>query len=578
MAIDSGILNYQGNAAQAGGYGPNGIPVGTGADSGNMVNAALNNLMAQNAQRNMVNYAQKVKDRDTIFTAISNNEIPVEVDTIYRPALEKQRDMIKEMAIKDPGYMNSYKGKIDLQEKSKKFLQDANIAKTNSATLKALKLDYANNTDPQYRRRLEEFIGNEIGKSTNNPDYLIGPYQKMQDWSNKLFFTPDSTSKTKQLGAKAVTENGINYKEITEGSDLSQWDAFYNPYNFVNGEYKSLPDEAAAFKRDSEQDKYFNSPAFLESANSKLDSINKANGLTPDNARYLKPIATDNGDGTWNIEPDPVYRAKVVSLFNNYELPKTRREVDKDVMSARKTIADINQSNASAESSRASASEKYWNIKEAKELLPLKKAKMQSEINKADREGREDMSKAYGAANRIVGLVDETIKRGTFNKIKDKSITDYLGVSEEAEITEVNPNNKLGKSLFYQPVYSALDPSKVESKRQPQKVYMVRDGNDVKFVGIGAGENLLNAEILDIKEAPTKLIQSDNNWSLTDNDNKAIGLSFQIMQDNFSNGTESVQETQVTAQPQSGEPAIGTTATGPGGKKLVYTANGWVPQ
>jgi len=596
MALSS-ILDYKGNTALGGGYGPDGIPAGTGADAGTAFNNMMQDLNRQNMLWNANQYQQKVRDRDAILEAVSKNQIDSTVEDIYRPQLEQQIETIKKINLANPDIKSNPKAWDELQTAMNKFNEMNTYAKANSLLLKDLKKQYAENPDAQFRKTLGEHIAAQLNQGIT---HLVQPYQKPQDWTEATDYvavlkgnTPEAKAGTvatpsagnptiKVLETKNVTDNGISYKEVVEGSDLSGWERYYSPYNLVEGENKNLPDQLAARAKFMLQDKRFTSDANLNAINSKLDAINKANGLQSGDQRYLPPIAIQNADGTWNIEKDPAYLNMAASLFQHYQLPTKRREIDKDLMKARGELANITQSYASAESSRASAAKTRNDIK-------IDNAKLDEEIDllkaQAEKLRRENADKytlnGMLASETILKLTREAQAGSKMKPLKDINIpvNQILGgdiFSGGATYSRIPVKQADVQKSMAWPVRDKST-GKVVKATLPIDAYMVKDGNDIKYVAAYAkgedGKDMPYGEvryvIYDPQQLAANYISSLNQWNISDKDNISMDKATEIL----NNALGGVQDTSLQA---GAFPAAGKRATGANGQKLVSDGTKWI--
>lgn len=603
MATGAEILSYKGNAENAGGYSGDGGFSGFGADSLNPLNRTLDNIAQRNTAWNMMQYRQKVDDRDKINEAIAQNKIDFEVDDIYRPNLEEQIEKIKQIRLGTPDIKSNPTEWNKLQGEIQKFQQMAASAKTNTATLKGMIQDYATNTDQRYRQTLGQHIEDQRGKGIL---HNVQPYQKMQDWTPSLFGATVATGQDgkkvlqssfapKELGRKRFKDaNNVWLEDIAVGSDLSDFDRYYSQQNFGEGENRNLPDEARVFYQFSTQDPDFMSEGNISFINSRLESINEANNLKPGDPRYLSPIAVTNSDGTIAPTQNPIDFVKKVSLAQNYQLPKAKSEVDKDYMAGLKTNADINQSNASAESSRSTAAKNYWEIAEGKQKLPYELDKMAAEAAKFRREKNETNLQGLEATRVITQLIEDSNKgkffqlnsgkvSGPDNKPMDNSeFRRAAGVSENAEIKTIPLGTQGVQKGMRIPV---IKDGKVDKSEKPLKAYMIRDGQDIRFVGVYPAEKkgdpyrviAFNPETL-----ATSYISTTNNFVTTDKDQAAKEFAVGRLSGIF-NPTQTQQVTETVESESTSNSNQTKSIIKPGTRKTVasgtyeYDGNGWFP-
>ena len=564
----SEILGYKGQAENAGGFTGDGRQIGGELTQ---FNNMLSDLTRQNTIWNMREYEQKVKDRDDVMKAVSENQIDFPVDDVYRPQLEGKLEEIRKIRLKTPDIKSNPQAYKDLQKAISEFREMNTYAKANSVELKKMLQDYANNPDERYRKMLGSHIEGERGKGIL---HQVQPYQKMQDWSSSLFGdVPEKiVTKTtmtgqggatggdgkevvqetvtnepnksvfaiKQINTKPVDEKGIAYNEVTVGSDIRDWDAYYSPANFLEGENKNLPDQARKFYEFFTQSPEFTNDGTLNAINSKLDAINKANP----NARQRRPIAVKEGE-SWRITATPIELAEAVSLYKNFEMPKTSRVVDEKKMGAKKNLSEIAENYASGRRSDAAAAKDYWEIQKEKQMLPKELEKIDSEIEKNKREKSTDAAvnlQGLGAVRAVTQLVEDVNKKSFYSlgrgtvagpnskySIPSSDVRDAAGVSDSAEITVVPLSSLAVRQGMAMP---NIKDGRVAAIQRPQKAFMIRDGEKIRFVGIyppGDKEKKNDGKSYKLvsfspESMASTYISAENNFVTTDKDQAAKDL------------------------------------------------------
>lgn len=539
---NSSILGYQGNAALGGGLPGVGTPTGLGADSLNGLNNTLENIAAQNYQTNIANWHQKIRDRDEVMKAVAENQIDVPVLDQDRPVLEKELNDIKEAYLKTPNLKSNPAAWADMQSKIKSFTDKKNLAKIRQVEVTKMLQDYANNPDERYRKTLGSHIDTEVGKGIT---HVPQPYQKLQDWSDGLFGETTQTTVDKANGKqtvvktslfspkelpgsnKPVQQNGLYYKQKTVGSDLSDWDRFYSPANFVEGENKNLPDQASAFYKFALQDKNLMSDDTLNAINGKLDSINQQNNLTPDNPRYLHPIAQKNADGTWDVVQDPIYFSKAISLYKNYQEPKTTLEPSKDLQTMASTKAQETQRYASATAQRALAGKYSQEAKLAEQKgdkLVAETAILKGQGSSAASESVDFFNKASDAS----GYKDVGDLLGEAGKPIAAQLKQQLNINPNDKAIPLAKSDKTVQKIFAKPDYDR-DGKYKGTKTYPVAVYAIKNTDgDVTMVGLYKDGTFKNS---DVYGAAGEIIKHDSGYRLNDKTIKLQDASRQVIDD-----------------------------------------------
>lgn len=563
------ILDYKGQPELAGGFTGDGRAV-DGELTG--INDMLKNLAQDNTRWNIQQYQQKVKDREDTLDAIAKNQIDFDVDNSYRPTLERQLDKIKNIRLATPDIKSNPKAWGELQSEINKFKEMSTYAKANSLELKKMVQDYANNPDERYRQTLGQHIETQRNKGVL---HQVQPYQKLQDWSSELFgdvpekvvtkTTMPGTSGTgtgggkeaiqetvtndpnksifsiKTIASKPITKDGIHLNEVTVGSDLTDWDKYYSPSTFLEGENKNLPDQAKVFYNFFSNSPQFMNDGTLSAINSKLDAVNKANNLQPGNPRYLQPIAVKQDNG-WQLTQDPLQLVKDVSLYKNYEMPKTQNVVDEKLMKAYVDKSNIAQNYGSADQAHAAASRSRFLNWSDKEKLPLELKKLQSEIDENNRTGNISTTQGLEATKTVMNLIDATNKQHFYKLDDNAKVSSYekgkfispslirqtAGVSENAEIRIIPLGDPAVQKGMLIP---EIENGKAASATKPLRAFMIKDGDNVKFIGLykglpGEDKDKMSIQVFEPGNMASNYISAGNNFTSTDKDETAKNTAF----------------------------------------------------
>lgn len=529
------ILAYRGDAALAGGY-QGGIPEGIGADSLNTFNRSLENMFRQNNEWNVRRYAQKVQDRDEVMKAVASNVIDIDVLDEDRPELEKQIEKIQDIRLKTPDVMADAKAWNELQTEIKKFTDMKNSAKARSIEIRKMLQEMAKNPDERYRSQYQQYIQGEIGKGVR---HVPNPYLTPLDWDETIFNRvrdPKTGAVISQFQAKElpgsnkpVVQNGLYFKEKITGSDLRDWDQFYSPVTFLEGENKIIPDKALKFLSFAKQDPSFLSDENLNAINSKLDAINKANALQPNDPRYITPIATRNAGGNgWQLEPDPLQVSKKISLFMDYRLPTRQLIPDKDLqtMSSTKAQEALRRAQASTERSkqalnaaRANAQNKLANLYDAKAA-----SEKASEVSAAAEESVRTFNNINSkAAFKPISALQGNIPTPVWNSIKNN-----LGIEDNAQVAELPRNNMSEVRMLSAPAYD--EDGKKIGINKPKRIFAVkRPDGSLQLVGIGPDGNV--QKIVDRRTGAAEIIKHEQNYNQNAQTVKLYDVASEVVDD-----------------------------------------------
>lgn len=548
------ILAYRGDAALAGGYQGQGTPEGLGADSLNTFNRSLENLFKQNNEWNVRQYVQKVKDRDDVMEAVASNVIDIDVLDEDRKPLEDQINKIQAIRLKTPDIMSDAKAWNELQTEIKKFTDMKNTAKVRSVEIRKMAKEMAANPDERFRKQYQNYIQGEIGKGLT---HIPNPYLMPQDWDAGLFggvptqargkvgqpgiIQQNSVFQVKDLPGsnKPVIQDGLYYKEKITGTDLKDWEQFYSPANFVEGENKNLPDQAYKFYQFAMQDPNLMSDENINAINSKLDAINKANNLTPDNPRFLSPIAERNPDGRgWNVVDNPLDFVKKISLFKDYRLPTRQLQIDEDAQKAASTRAQENLRYAQARTEGSKQALNAAKARAASSLSGLYDAKAAKEKATEVSAAAEESVRTFKELGSKTAFQPVSSLRGNIPAPVWNGIKNNLGVDDNAQVAEIPRTNMSAVRMLSAPAFN--EDGKKVGVNKPRRIFAVKkpDGT-TQLIGIGPDGGV--QKVVDKYTGAAEIIKHDQNYNQNAQTVKLYDVATQVVGD--LDGDEDIEET-----------------------------------
>lgn len=219
MAID--LLSYTGNAALGLSTNTN-IPVASEGLPTQGVNQFIRDAMAMDEQRNMLQWKQKINDRDNMMKLIAEDQFPAgDVLPEYMPDIEAAREAQIKAFDKWRGNPNDLKGFAEYKRASQKAKDTAKMAQVNTTGIRQLDQLAAQEEIPEYAGEVKEFRDRQLEKGLSD---VIDPFQKtlrlntveLKDSSLKGAIS-DGTIKTPTELATTqkttVTNTGGNLKE-----------------------------------------------------------------------------------------------------------------------------------------------------------------------------------------------------------------------------------------------------------------------------------------------------------------------------------------------------------------------------
>lgn len=173
MAID--LLSYTGNAALGLSTNTN-IPVASEGLPTQGVNQFIRDAMAMDEQRNMLQWKQKINDRDNMMKLIAEDQFPAgDVLPEYMPDIEAAREAQIKAFDKWRGNPNDLKGFAEYKRASQKAKDTAKMAQINTTGIRELDQLAAQEEIPEYAGEVKEFRGRQLKKGLSD---VIDPFQK----------------------------------------------------------------------------------------------------------------------------------------------------------------------------------------------------------------------------------------------------------------------------------------------------------------------------------------------------------------------------------------------------------------
>lgn len=367
MAID--LLSYKGDVGLGLSTNTN-IPVpGEGLPTQN-INQFVRDVMAMDEQRNMLQWKQKINDRDNMMAMIAADQFPAgDVLSEYMPDIEAAREKQIKAFDKWRGNPNDLKGFAEYKRASQQAKDTAKMAQINTIGIRSLDQLAAQEEIPEYAGEVKEFRDRQLAKGLSD---VIDPFQKTIRFNgvemNDVLLdgvVSDGTLKSPQELATTqkttITNTGGKVKEtqttttspvkgiakVTKGAipvgatqtgmpGVSKTaDRFYD-YDRVYGnavqsyatnpkvrEYQNLLlGNVSAMNPQRAKE-------FIDTVNKRISDYNTQRGLTPGQIGYSKPmefgvdVVTDPNGQLQVAMPAPEFASKVAlaSVDGDYFQP-----------------------------------------------------------------------------------------------------------------------------------------------------------------------------------------------------------------------------------------------------------------
>lgn len=353
MAVD--LLSYKGDVGLGLSTNTN-IPAPTEGLPTQGVNQFIRDVMAMDEQRNMLQWKQKINDRDNMMAMIAADQFPAgDVLPEYMPDIEAAREAQIKAFDKWRGNPNDLKGFAEYKRASQKAKDTAKMAQINTTGIRQLDQLAAQEEIPEYADEVKQFRDRQLKKGLSD---VIDPFQKtirlnavelkdallkgaIDDGTVK---TPPELATTQKT---TITNTGGKVKEtqttttapvkggkapkVTGGvvpsgaPGLSRTaDSFYD-YDRVYG--NAIQEYATNPKVREYQNLLLGSVSsmqpqrakeFIDTINKRLNDYNTQRGLAPGQAGYAKPMELGTDvvvDPTGQLQialPAPEFAAKAM--------------------------------------------------------------------------------------------------------------------------------------------------------------------------------------------------------------------------------------------------------------------------
>jgi len=165
MAID--LLSYRGDAGLGLSTNTN-IPVPTEGLPTQGVNQFIRDAMAMDEQRNMLQWKQKINDRDNMMKLIAEDQFPAgDVLPEYMPDIEAAREAQIKAFDKWRGNPNDLKGFAEYKRASQKAKDTAKMAQVNTVAIRDIDKAAASEEIPDYKKEIIEFRDRQVKKGVD---------------------------------------------------------------------------------------------------------------------------------------------------------------------------------------------------------------------------------------------------------------------------------------------------------------------------------------------------------------------------------------------------------------------------
>lgn len=178
MAVD--ILDYQGNAGL--GLGSNDIPVTTADNAGyQALRGTLRDIMLNNNQKNILEWRQKIADRDKLNQLIAANQVPPgEIEQKDMPYFEQAKKDMEKAYDKWGGNFQDTKGFQDYMQAHQNLENVANHGKARALAFANLRQERNKTEIPERQKKMDEWYAKQKAKPFEDQ---IDPYQQMYDFN-----------------------------------------------------------------------------------------------------------------------------------------------------------------------------------------------------------------------------------------------------------------------------------------------------------------------------------------------------------------------------------------------------------
>lgn len=287
MATASEIAAYRGNAAAAlgstAGQGATDI-YGPTDSSGVMERQDV--VRQTNANKNILEWQQRVKDRDALYGQIaatrnSEKNPGLMLDKDRQHLDTEYSDKMMDMMIANPDLKNNPQEYLKFQKMSEGFETGRVYAQARYKAITGMDAEIAKEVDPEKRARMQAHRDKMAAQGLYEE---IKPYQQLLDWTEETFVKPKVDEIP--LGEKADGDYIISSKR--KRTALDQFITGVN-YNYVDSPNRSLANQMDAYVKSFQSMNDDMKASQLKLWNDKIAEVNKLEGIagTP---KEIKPI------------------------------------------------------------------------------------------------------------------------------------------------------------------------------------------------------------------------------------------------------------------------------------------------
>lgn len=572
MASGNEILAYGGNAA----LGANGTGAAIQSTTpGNLdyLNSVLDRVARDDHNNATQDYMQRIKDRDATLGLLSNMQIDVPINEEYRPALEADINDATKLWINDPkGVVSDPKKFQQLQALNSRFREKLVNAKANQIEIMKMEQDYANNTNPTYRKNLAEHIQQQ---KALGPNHLVLPYAKQASlvgWLYKHTSPGITTTKTKtdsEGDVQTVVTNvdgainrlpsaktrvidepgtfigsiegdgtngttpGFMYGKYQTSTNLPEIYRYYSPERLTPTEYTDLQDQINRGYNLIVQNPEFMTPQSFNDINAAIKAANENEGIKPGETFYTPPITTKNPNtGEEILTATPTELAIALSVAGNYrksgvELrPSESLQKQKLTLEQARTQLSMQQENA-AQAGLANAKAKTENARRSAEV-GLLNAQIYKETmaGKKDAVSLEKDRLVSKPANDVVNLFDRVDKMSGFQPASTVSqllsptaqtqAFKDLGIDSTWELVALPKSEQTARQILSEPTY--LENGKI-MPNSPKIMYAIRnpngDPNSVKIISYDP-DKMEVVKAVDLSQGLNEITRYNSNYNARD--------------------------------------------------------------
>lgn len=589
MADVSGseILGNQGNAnlGYGQGVGYAGNPAVTNPLQSIDDNMRL--LHQEDFQNNMLQYHQKIKDRDKVYELLAQGvdlsgynpgaglKGPNGQNISYgfldpdKEVLQKEADEIRDLVVANPRIQTDRAKFTELEGKLAKHEESKKTAQARAQQASQQRLDIANENDADERMLRQRHLASELALPGKVPD----PYLKPLSFDSALV-TPDVKAEASGKPQYYQDEKGIWHQKDNVATSIDNFDntAKYIPGNPYFTHANNL------YKRAISSENFLN-PDFVNKTNDRILEINEKEGLRPGDSKYVNPIASID-ENTGKVIParnaaDFVRSLHLAQKYKNDEVDT----VSKDAQNAAKLFAQQKKEESATQLQDA----------KRKQEVPAHAAQMKAMADKYEAEARWNDrrgEKLAAESDRLKNDAIAPVKQSfdAFNNYSNKltfqpaeeatkgmnpaqatRFKEIIGNTAGMNIGIIPSNDEAAVKILSNPKIDAGAPGAFNTTKasgkvlgivKPKYMYMAKsdngDPNDTKLIGVFADGSSV---AVNRKDAVSRIIDYNSKFSSGEKIAKMKNASNLVVED-FNSG-------------MGAKPAAKQSATKPGKREFI---------